>query len=137
MQNYTKYRIFVLFDGQNMGEVLTLYGTTKKGEFGTLLGWTVLKINGEVYIIASAVEVIEYIIRWNRSYQDKIQWKSHVKFQLMIDKNQNSNNDSDYENLTFSHFIVPNVPEMKRIVTNLYLQRKSLTILGYSDDSSK
>ena len=38
IQNFTKYRVFALFEGQNMGDLLTLYGTTNKGEFGTLLG---------------------------------------------------------------------------------------------------
>lgn len=127
-----------------MGDVLTLYGISKKGEFGTLLGCTVLKIldknnpkSSRIFVIASAVELIEYITRCEASYRDKVTWKSHTKFQLIIDSNANSNNDSEYLLLKFSHFITPNAPSIENIVTNLYINEKSLTIVGYSDDSSK
>ena len=113
-----------------MEEYLTLYGTTHNGHVGLLLGWTVFKYLNQVFIISSAAEIIEFVLRSRTKTKELDRWKEHWTFKLIV------TNSEEYD-VEFCRFAIPDVPKLKLIISNLYFNRHSMTILGYSDDSSK
>jgi len=62
-------------------------------------------------------------------------WTEHWKFKLLID--DNSAVDYNFMKLKFHHFLEPNAPFIKRIISNMFLNGLSMNIIGYSEDSSK
>jgi len=98
-----------------------------------------LKISPEesrLFIVGSAVELIEFISRMRKQGDEKELWKEKAKFQLVIDDKSNID-DWSYVDLEFSHFIEANAPFMRSVVSNLFFEKLSLTVVGYSDDSSE
>ena len=115
-----------------MEDYLTLYGTTHDGNIGLLLGWTVFSYKNQILIIASAAEIIEFVLRNRTKTRDLNKWKEKWTFKLIW-----SNKDNDEFDLEFWRFVIPDVPKIKNIISNLYINRHFLTVLGYSDDSSR
>lgn len=63
---------------------------------------------------------------------DPKSWKDKMSFKLYCD-----GDDEKFIQIEFSHFIEPNVPFIKRIISNMFLESLSMPILGFSHDSSK
>lgn len=89
-----------------------------------------------MFIVASAVELIEFMIRVQGKDKNLKDWKERVKFQLLTYDGSNQN-EMNYEDIEFSHFIESDAPTIKNVVNNIYYEKLSLTVVGYSGDSSQ
>ena len=87
----------------------------------------------KLFVIGSAAEMIAYAIKHEKEAKDPKKWNN--SWILVID--DNSAIDYNYINLKFHHFHEPEAPFMKRIISNMYINGLSSTIVGFSEDSSR